>query len=119
MGLLTRHRLRNVAIDVALLSPPTNLMARKLGFNEVMSYRDYKLEFANVGGVTTRRHIRDHASPWSGRPRTVGTHSSSPPASTNACPGRTEARAGSGRCHSHSRPPARKDVHRPPRPRSV
>jgi ABC-type nitrate/sulfonate/bicarbonate transport system substrate-binding protein len=51
--------LQNGAIDVALLSPPTNLMARKLGFNEVMSYRDYKLEFANVGGVTTRRHIRD------------------------------------------------------------
>ena len=51
--------LQNGAIDVALLSPPTNIMARKLGFNEVMSYRDYKLEFANVGGVTTRHYIRD------------------------------------------------------------
>lgn len=51
--------LQNGAIDVAVLVPPTNLRARKLGFQELLSAREYGLEFANVGPVISRRYLRD------------------------------------------------------------
>ena len=49
--------LQNGALDAAILTPPTNLVARQLGFKELLSYRDYSLDFANVGVVTTRRYL--------------------------------------------------------------
>jgi NitT/TauT family transport system substrate-binding protein len=49
--------LQNGAIDIAILTPPTNLRARQLGFRELLSYRDHRLEFANVGLVATRRYL--------------------------------------------------------------
>jgi NitT/TauT family transport system substrate-binding protein len=51
--------LQNGAIDVAVLVPPTNLYARKLGFRELLDAREYGLEFANVGPLTTRRYLRE------------------------------------------------------------
>ena len=51
--------LQNGAIDVAIMTPPLNLRARQLGFRELLSYRDYSLEFANVGLVSTRRYLRE------------------------------------------------------------
>ncbi len=51
--------LQNGAIDVAVLVPPNNLHARKLGFQELLSAREYGLDFANVGPVTSRRYLRD------------------------------------------------------------
>jgi NitT/TauT family transport system substrate-binding protein len=53
--------LQNGAIDAAILTPPTNLTARKLGYREVLSYKDYRLEFANVGAVVNRRYVREQA----------------------------------------------------------
>jgi ABC-type nitrate/sulfonate/bicarbonate transport system substrate-binding protein len=52
--------LQNGAIDAAILTPPTNLQARQLGFRELLSYKDHSLDFANVGAVTTRRYLRDN-----------------------------------------------------------
>jgi NitT/TauT family transport system substrate-binding protein len=51
--------LQNGALDGALLTPPTNLLAVRLGYRELLSYRDYSLDFANVGLVTTRRYLRE------------------------------------------------------------
>lgn len=50
--------LQNGALDAAILTPPTNLIARQMGFKELLSYRDYSLDFANVGAVTTRRFLQ-------------------------------------------------------------
>jgi NitT/TauT family transport system substrate-binding protein len=52
--------LQNSAVDAAVLTPPTNLLARQLGFKELLSYKDHSLDFANVGAVTTRRYLRDN-----------------------------------------------------------
>jgi len=54
--------LQNGSVDVAVLTPPTNLRARDLGFREVLSYRDYRLDYANVGLVTNRRYVQDQAA---------------------------------------------------------
>jgi NitT/TauT family transport system substrate-binding protein len=51
--------LQNGALDAAILTPPTNLVARQMGFRELLSYRDYSLDFANVGAVTTRRFLQE------------------------------------------------------------
>lgn len=51
--------LQNGALDAAILTPPTNLVAREAGFHELLSYRDHSLDFANVGAVTTRRYLRE------------------------------------------------------------
>src|SRR4051794_11487395 len=51
--------LQNGAIDVAVLIPPSNLYARKLGFRELLDAREYGLDYANVGPVTTRRYVRE------------------------------------------------------------
>jgi NitT/TauT family transport system substrate-binding protein len=50
--------LQNGALDAAILTPPTNLLARQMGFKELLSYKDYALDFANVGAVTTRRFLQ-------------------------------------------------------------
>ncbi|HEY7060944.1 MAG TPA: ABC transporter substrate-binding protein [Chloroflexota bacterium] len=50
--------LQNGALDAAILTPPTNLVARQMGFKELLSYKDYALDFANVGVVTTRRYLQ-------------------------------------------------------------
>jgi NitT/TauT family transport system substrate-binding protein len=50
--------LQNGALDAAILTPPTNLLARQMGFKELLSYKDYSLDFANVGAVTTRRYVQ-------------------------------------------------------------
>jgi NitT/TauT family transport system substrate-binding protein len=50
--------LQNGALDAAILTPPTNLLARQMGFKELLSYRDFSLDFANVGVVTTRRFLQ-------------------------------------------------------------
>jgi len=54
--------LQNASVDVAVLTPPTNLRARDLGYREVLSYRDYRLDYANVGLVTSRHYARDQAA---------------------------------------------------------
>jgi ABC-type nitrate/sulfonate/bicarbonate transport system substrate-binding protein len=51
--------LQNGALDAAVLVPPNNLVARKLGFVELLSAREYGLEFANVGIVAHRRYLRE------------------------------------------------------------
>ena len=51
--------LQNGAIDAAILLPPSNLYARKLGFRELLSAREYGLEYANVGPISSRRYLRD------------------------------------------------------------
>ncbi len=51
--------LQNGAIDVAVLTPPVNLLARQAGFRELLSYKDYSLDFANVGPISTRRYLRE------------------------------------------------------------
>ena len=45
--------------DGAIIGPPTNVRARQLGFHELLSYREYYLETADVGLVTTRRFLRE------------------------------------------------------------
>jgi NitT/TauT family transport system substrate-binding protein len=52
--------LQNGAVDATVLSAPTNLIARRLAFRELLSYRDHALEYANAGLVTSRRYLRDH-----------------------------------------------------------
>jgi ABC-type nitrate/sulfonate/bicarbonate transport system substrate-binding protein len=47
------------AVDVGVLTPPTNLVGRQLGFQELLSYRDYAYEFAGMGVNTTRRYLRE------------------------------------------------------------
>jgi ABC-type nitrate/sulfonate/bicarbonate transport system substrate-binding protein len=47
------------AVDAAVLTPPTNLLARQLGFFELLNYRDYALEFAGMGLNTTRRYLKE------------------------------------------------------------
>src|SRR5437763_1123299 len=51
--------LQNGALDGAILTPPTNLLAVRLGYRELLNYREYSLDFANVGLVTTRRYLRE------------------------------------------------------------
>src|SRR5918911_1893153 len=46
-------------LDVAVLTPPTNLQARQLGYHELLSYRDFAFEFAGMGVNTTRRFLRE------------------------------------------------------------
>lgn len=52
--------LQNGATDGAIIGPPTNVRARALGLHELLSYREYYLEMADVGLATTRRYLRDH-----------------------------------------------------------
>jgi ABC-type nitrate/sulfonate/bicarbonate transport system substrate-binding protein len=52
-------------VDVGVLTPPTNLVGRQLGFQELLSYRDYAYEFAGMGVNTTRRYLRE-------QPETLG-----------------------------------------------
>ncbi len=51
--------LQNGAIDAAALGIPTNLLARKLGFRELLSYEDHALDYAGVGLVTSRRYLAE------------------------------------------------------------
>jgi NitT/TauT family transport system substrate-binding protein len=51
--------LMNGAVDGAVLGVPTNLLARKAGYHELLSYRDHALEFSNVGAITSRRYLRE------------------------------------------------------------
>jgi NitT/TauT family transport system substrate-binding protein len=53
--------LQNGAVDAAVLAPPGNLLARRLGFHELLSYQDHGLEYATVGLVTSRRYLQDHS----------------------------------------------------------
>src|SRR5260370_727070 len=46
-------------VDAAVLSPPTNLRGRQLGFFELLSYRDFAFEFAGMGRNTTRRYLKE------------------------------------------------------------
>jgi NitT/TauT family transport system substrate-binding protein len=47
------------AVDAAVLTPPTNLQARQLGFSELLNYRDFAFEFAGMGLNTTRRYLKE------------------------------------------------------------
>ncbi len=51
--------MQNGAVDAAVLAPPTNLLARRLGFHDLLSYRDHGLEYAAVGLVTSRRFLQE------------------------------------------------------------
>lgn len=51
--------LQNRAIDAAVLLPPSNLQARKLGYTELLGAREYGLDYANVGPISSRRFLRD------------------------------------------------------------
>jgi ABC-type nitrate/sulfonate/bicarbonate transport system substrate-binding protein len=51
--------LLNGAVDGAILGAPTNLVAQKQGMRELLSYKDYALDFSNVGLVTSRRYLRE------------------------------------------------------------
>ena len=52
--------LQNGAVDAAALGVPTNVLARKLGLNEVLKHKENALEFASVGLVTSRRYLAEH-----------------------------------------------------------
>lgn len=45
--------------DGAIIGPPTNVRARALGQHELLSYREYFIESADVGLATTRRFLRE------------------------------------------------------------
>jgi NitT/TauT family transport system substrate-binding protein len=49
--------LQNGAVDAATLGIPTNILARKLGFRELLNYKDNALEYASVGLVTSRHFL--------------------------------------------------------------
>jgi NitT/TauT family transport system substrate-binding protein len=49
----------NGAVDAAVLGAPTNLLAQKQGYRELLSYKDHALEFTNVGLVTSRRYLSE------------------------------------------------------------
>jgi NitT/TauT family transport system substrate-binding protein len=51
--------LMNGAVDGAALGVPTNLLARKAGYRELLSYRDHALEFSNIGAIVSRRYLRE------------------------------------------------------------
>jgi NitT/TauT family transport system substrate-binding protein len=51
--------LMNGAVDGAILGVPTNLLARKGGYRELLSYRDHALEFSNIGAIVSRRYLRE------------------------------------------------------------
>jgi NitT/TauT family transport system substrate-binding protein len=53
--------LQNRAVDAAALSIPTNIIARKLGFRELLNYQDHALEYAGVGLVTSRRFLAEQS----------------------------------------------------------
>jgi NitT/TauT family transport system substrate-binding protein len=52
--------LQNGAVDAAALTVPTNIIARKAGLRELLSYRDHMLEFASLGVVTSRHYLAEH-----------------------------------------------------------
>jgi NitT/TauT family transport system substrate-binding protein len=47
------------AVDAAVLTPPTNLQGRQLGFSELLSYRDFALEVTGMGLNTSRHYLRE------------------------------------------------------------
>jgi NitT/TauT family transport system substrate-binding protein len=51
--------LQNGAVDAATLGIPTNLLARKLGFRELLNYKDNALDYASVGLVTSRSFLAE------------------------------------------------------------
>lgn len=51
--------LQNGAVDAATLSIPTNILARKLGFRELLNYQDNALDYASVGLVTSRHFLAE------------------------------------------------------------
>jgi NitT/TauT family transport system substrate-binding protein len=51
--------LQNGAADAATLGVPTNILARKLGFRELLNYKDNALDYASVGLVTSRRYLAE------------------------------------------------------------
>jgi NitT/TauT family transport system substrate-binding protein len=51
--------LQNGAVDAAALGVPTNVLARKLGLNEILKHKENALEFASVGLVTSRRLLAE------------------------------------------------------------
>lgn len=53
--------LQNGAVDASALAVPTNVLARKLGFREILSYRDAALEYASLGVITSRRLLADRS----------------------------------------------------------
>ena len=46
-------------MDAAALIVPTNILARKLGLRELLNYREYALEFASLGVVTSRHYLAE------------------------------------------------------------
>jgi NitT/TauT family transport system substrate-binding protein len=51
--------LQNGAVDAAGLAIPTNILARKLGFREILDYREHALEHAGVGPITSKRLLAE------------------------------------------------------------
>lgn len=51
--------LQNGAVDAAVLTVPINIVARKAGLRELLSYRENALEFASLGVVTSRHYLAE------------------------------------------------------------
>lgn len=51
--------LQNGAFDAVTIGPPVTIRARQLGLRELLGYRDYGIEAASVGLVTSRRYVRE------------------------------------------------------------
>jgi NitT/TauT family transport system substrate-binding protein len=53
--------MQNGAFDAVVIGPPVTIRARQLGLRELLGYRDYGVEAASVGLVTSRRYLREQS----------------------------------------------------------
>jgi ABC-type nitrate/sulfonate/bicarbonate transport system substrate-binding protein len=51
--------LQNGAVDAAGLAIPTNILGRKLGFREILDYKEHALEYAGVGPIASKRLLAE------------------------------------------------------------